>query len=766
MFGSYLIYTVCKELEGKIDDLSTESAWSARIRRIFEESALKGLILNNRIVNVFKKKISLLLSALRKAGQKGGRHVKKLKEKWQKETYSFKIFYNEIEACQLQEENRGLRGQKRKLEASLADEQAKRLKVEEKLEQVLNKAEKDEKKYEKKFKILARKIAKLQRDGKRGPAKKKKFTDYTKQHQSRLRQQMKENCQATLSFLGLYDFIATKVEVFNGETQQYETFSLIDENELPLKDKDSTELTDENLDEINMWIYIKDKFNISNEAWHELAMKTKQMPNSYKLEKKLKELNAKWNLQPTPGQAEGVQLSFKESLEEQVIRLQGKGVLNSNTKIKVKISGDGTNIGKRLKIVNLTYTILNERDIAMSEKGNYILAIIKTTESYDNLKATLADLNDEMQNLKQICVGDYKCDIEYFLGGDWKFLACVCGLGAANQDYACIWCKCPRNERFDCSKKWSLTDRSLGARSCEEITANAKSKKFNCKSVPLFSFIPIDHVIIDTLHLFLRISDNLIELLIQQLRREDAIDKVKTFPSGFTREKYKHMAGYEKFLKDIGISFDWRVNKDSKKLEYRDLTGPEKLLVMQSINFQSLLPNFKETKEMEKLWASFMEIIGDLKLEFTTDDAITQLTNKINSWFDKFLCLYQAKDVTPYMHALYAHVPEFLRLYENISYFTQQGMEKYNDISSKHYFRSSNHRGISALKQILLKKNRIQLLEAAGMERIKKSYKCGNCEGLGHTIKTCSANCKECQTAVCCAHLIKVDGRWTQRCTL
>ena len=27
-----------------------------------------------------------------------------------------------------------------------------------------------------------------------------------------------------------------------------------------------------------------------------------------------------------------------------------------NTKIKVKISGDGTNIGKRLKIVNVTYT--------------------------------------------------------------------------------------------------------------------------------------------------------------------------------------------------------------------------------------------------------------------------------------------------------------------------------------------------------------------------------------------------------------------------
>ena len=122
------------------------------------------------------------------------------------------------------------------------------------------------------------------------------------------------------------------------------------------KDNDSTELTDENLDDGNMWIYIKDRFNISNEAWHELATKTKQMPNNYKIEKKLKELNAKWNLQPTPGQAERVQLSFRESLEEQEIRLQGKRVFNMNTKIKVKISGDGTNIGKRLKIVNVTYT--------------------------------------------------------------------------------------------------------------------------------------------------------------------------------------------------------------------------------------------------------------------------------------------------------------------------------------------------------------------------------------------------------------------------
>ena len=101
MFCSYLIYSVCKELERKIDDLSTESASSARIKRIFEESALRGVIINSRIVNVFKKKISLLLSALKKAGQKGGRHVKKLKEKTAERNVLIQSIYNEIEAYQL-----------------------------------------------------------------------------------------------------------------------------------------------------------------------------------------------------------------------------------------------------------------------------------------------------------------------------------------------------------------------------------------------------------------------------------------------------------------------------------------------------------------------------------------------------------------------------------------------------------------------------------------------------------------------------------------
>ena len=90
-----------------------------------------------------------------------------------------------------------------------------------------------------------------------------------------------------------------------------------------------------------------------------------------------------------------MQISFKESLEEQIARLQRKVDLEQDV-IQVKISGDGTCIGKRLKLVNITFTILNEKETAMSEKGNYVLAILKTTESCDNLKESLSDLTTEM----------------------------------------------------------------------------------------------------------------------------------------------------------------------------------------------------------------------------------------------------------------------------------------------------------------------------------------------------------------------------------
>ena len=68
-----------------------------------------------------------------------------------------------------------------------------------------------------------------------------------------------------------------------------------------------------------------------------------------------------------------------------------------------------------------------------------------------------------------------------------------------------------------------------------------KQRNTNADTVLFFDFIEMDHMIIDTLHLFLRICDTLIENLIRQPTLADPIEKITALSSGFDVGKHKHM---------------------------------------------------------------------------------------------------------------------------------------------------------------------------------------------------------------------------------
>ena len=75
--------------------------------------------------------------------------------------YSFKIFYYELENNSLIEENQQLRGMKRKAELDLAAEQVKRLKIEQKLEDVIRNSQNRKEQYKEKFKRLAKNTSRM-----------------------------------------------------------------------------------------------------------------------------------------------------------------------------------------------------------------------------------------------------------------------------------------------------------------------------------------------------------------------------------------------------------------------------------------------------------------------------------------------------------------------------------------------------------------------------------------------------------------------------
>ena len=158
--------------------------------------------------------------------------------------------------------------------------------------------------------------------------------------------------------------------------------------------------------------------------------------------------------------------------------------------------------------------------------------------------------------------------------------------------------------------RWSALDTSKGARTIQEIKNSLKlpkSKRFGCQNVPIFDFVPIDRVIIDTLHLFLRVSDLLTNLLIQDLRRLDGIAK-----ACLDRQQHSNVVAYEKFLNEVcKINFSWYIDKESKQMQWRDLSGPEKIRLFKNIDIPKYFPALAHAPILQDEFWRIFSVLND-----------------------------------------------------------------------------------------------------------------------------------------------------------
>ena len=571
----------------------------------------------------------------------------------------------------------------------------------------------------------------------------------------RLKRARNDLCKASLGWLEDEGYTPVSVQLLNKSNGKLEEITLENMEEL-LGVAGEVNMTD--LDMLDMILYIKDCYNVSNAAYHEMAQICKHLLRHYKVKERIRELNKHWNIQPLPNNIEGVQQSLEDRLRVRIERLVELSSPESeflrSKKIRVKLSGDGTCIGKRLHVVCFTFTILDESNKSGSFEGNHVLAVFKTPENYSSLKKALEDIIKDVERLERINIGDKSFDIEYFLGGDWKFLASITGVDAASCTYACIWCKCSRAERFDPDKEWSLTDTTKGARSVlenREHAAQPRSRqRYNVSNPPLFSTIPLSRVVIDNLHLFLRVANVLINLFITELRRQDSIDQCSRFNGQFRVSSFKHLESYEKFVMSLGIpSFQFYVGESSKQLKCRLLTGPEKLKLFENMDVKLLLPTLAEntTSKIQHLWSELIELnkLICLPASKLTEETIESYEQRARQWERDFISVYHSDKVTPYIHAMMNHVGEFMQIHGSIVPFTQQGLEKFNDVMTKIYFRASSHRGVQALRQIVEKRNRIEFLTDNDCKRRKRyDITCSNCKEQGHNHLTCINPCKIC----------------------
>ncbi len=235
-------------------------------------------------------------------------------------------------------------------------------------------------------------------------------------------------------------------------------------------------------------------------------------------------------------------------------------------------------------------------------------------------------------------------------------------------------------------KHWSISDRSLGARTIEENNelASRSTKKFNVTHKPLFASIPLTHVVTDNLHRFLHVSDVQINRFVIELNRHDSLEKVTKLAS-FDPSKHCHLYAFKSFVASLGIpSSHFYVGKDSKLLKYRTLTGPQ---LFRNISIAELLPKLThdEVVRIQVLWTKLLEIhqyLSKRPEEITSTD-IDNYTELSRQWVANVIDVYHIEAVTPYIHAMAQHGGEFVRIHGSLIAFTNRDLKNIMTLPSR-----------------------------------------------------------------------------------
>ena len=124
-------------------------------------------------------------------------------------------------------------------------------------------------------------------------------------------------------------------------------------------------------------LFVKDKFCLSDEAYHEVALLSSSLPQLHTVKRLTKSLNAQSNISPTVGVV-GVKQKVQERLELHLSELDRKGelqrIVKSGSCIRIKLSCDGTKVGRTLHVINFIFTFV-DKPTAESVAGNHTLAI-------------------------------------------------------------------------------------------------------------------------------------------------------------------------------------------------------------------------------------------------------------------------------------------------------------------------------------------------------------------------------------------------------
>ncbi|GBC10132.1 hypothetical protein RclHR1_09370002 [Rhizophagus clarus] len=190
--------------------------------------------------------------------------------------------------------------------------------------------------------------------------------------------------------------------------------------------------------------------------------------------------------------------------------------------IHLRISGDGRNVGWKVKHIMITVVLLDDSmNLFNKSDYHYTIVLFLGTENYLTLKVVTTALIQELQELSNtgMVINDIFWRFELFFSSDWKFLSICLGFNAANFNYFCLWCEITKNQRGNGKSNWMIS------KSMSVLSENPTAYPGH-KLPPLFNMISFKNHIPDKLHIMLRITDHLWELVLQEIKNKGLFNDI------------------------------------------------------------------------------------------------------------------------------------------------------------------------------------------------------------------------------------------------
>jgi hypothetical protein len=141
------------------------------------------------------------------------------------------------------------------------------------------------------------------------------------------------------------------------------------------------------------------------------------------------------------------------------------------------------------------------------------------------------------------------------------------GLNACNATYFCFLCECTGEQRKDRSRLALHQHFAINPdRLSHPHNAENPQQYHGVKHPSFFPFIHMDHVLIDILHLMLRVMDVLIDLLVEEVIEGNSRTDEQAF--SFVTDEFR----------SVGISFHfWSTKYGSSAMRHTSLQGEDKM---------------------------------------------------------------------------------------------------------------------------------------------------------------------------------------------